>query len=343
MSAMSLSPCLLRVCAVSVLLGVVPGQEPAAGQDPRADYEKLAVELEVRELSTLMFAKYDDANLLKIEGFLQRHPDAPEREKVLYLRAYSLWSLHRYDDAPAAYAALLAEFPRTRFRRIARIREAAAYLFSGQADKALPRLLALKNDHPDRPEVYARELAYALSRCGQQDEAVEFMDSVEEQMIIEGKERLLSRIVSHFDKIRLVGKPLPVFTVEDHFTGDEISRETLRGKVALIDFWATWCGPCVAELPHILAAHRALAPEGFVVFSVSLDEDQERMEKMIEDREMSWLHHFDGKKWQNELAVAFDVHSIPASLLVDRKGVVRAVNLRGREVADLVKGLLEDE
>ena len=327
---------------ISILMLIAVSSVPCAiGADAKSNYEKLAIELKVRELNTLMFAKYNDANLAKLAAFLKKHPKAPEREKVLYLKAYMTWSLHRYEKAPALYAALLKEFPKSKFTRIARIREAAAYLFSGQAAKALPRLRALKKDYPGRPEIYARELAYSLSRCGQQKEALAFMDRVELQMEFAGKKRLLSRISSHFDKIRLIGKPLQKFRVNDFKTGKVISPATLKGKVVLIDFWATWCGPCIAELPHLRAAHQDLSNRGFEIFAVSLDDNKQKTTKMIADRKMTWLHHFDGRKWKNELAVKFDVHSIPANLLVDRQGIVRAVNLRRKEITNQVKPLLK--
>ena len=313
-----------------------------AGQDASQDYARLAKALKVRELKTLMFAKYNNVNLMKLEQFLKKYPDAPEREKVLYLKAYSIWSLHRYKEAGPAYATLLKEFPETRFARLARIREAASYLFSGQPALALPRLQKLQKAYPDRPEMYARELAYSLSRVGKQQEAITFMDDVEAELLFRNRERLLPRIKSHFDKIRMVGKPLPAFDVQDHRSGDPINPARLKGKVVLIDFWATWCRPCLAELPYVQAAHRDLAARGFVVFGISLDENQQRMEAMVAKRKMDWLHHYDGKKWKNELAVVFDVHSIPASLLVDRRGIVRAVNLRGKELADVAEGLLRE-
>ena len=314
---------------------------PGHAADPAADYARLTKELQVRELNTLMFAKYNDANLAKVEAFLKQHPKAPQREQVLYLRAYMTWSLHRYEKAPALYAALIKEFPKSKFSRIARIREAAAYLFSGQAAKALPRLQALEKDYPDRQEMYAREMAYALSRCGQQKEAIAFLDRVEVQMTLARKDRLLPRIKSHFDKIRLIGKPVQDFAVKDFRTGKTISPKSLKGKVVLIDFWATWCGPCIVEFPHLRVAHRDLAAKGFEIFAVSLDENRVKTAEKIADEKMDWLHHFDGKKWKNELAVKFKVHSIPANLLIDRQGIVRAVNLRGSEIATAAQALLK--
>ena len=326
-----------RACCLIALISL-PVQVPAA-DDAAAAWDKLAKALQVRELQTLMFAKSSDEGLQKIDAFLQRYPRAKERENVLYLKAYCQWSLYRYQQAAPSYAALLKEFPDTKFRRLARIREAAAYLFSGQAEQALKRLRVLRKEYPDRPEMYGREMAHALSLTGKQIEALEFINEVETDMAVT-KPRLLPRMQHHFDKIRMVGEKLPAFTVKDHISGKPITPDTFKGQVVLVDFWATWCRPCVAELPTIQSVFAEHHADGFEVFAVSLDSDQKRLEAAIKQRRMNWWHYYDGKRWKNRLAVEFDVHSVPLNLLVDRKGIVRAVGLRkqalGKWVARLV-------
>jgi len=312
-----------------------------AADDAAADWDKLAKNLQVRELQTLMFAKSSDEGLQQIAEFLKRHPQGEEREKVLYLRAYCLWSLYRYEQAAPSYAALLKEYPETKFRRLALIREAAAYLFSGQAEQALKRLRVLRKQYPDRPEMYGRELAHALSLTGKQIEALEFINEVESEMAVT-KPRLLPRMQHHFDKIRLVGEKLPAFAVKDHVNGKSITPQTFAGKVVLVDFWATWCRPCVAELPTIKSVYDKHHADGFEIFAVSLDSDRARLDAAIAQRQMNWWHFYDGQKWKNRLAVEFDVHSVPLNLLVDRKGVVRATGLRQQALKKWVTRLVAE-
>ena len=144
-----------------------------------------------------------------------------------------------------------------------------------------------------------------------------------------------------FAPLRMVGRPLKADQVARHGASGQIDSAKLKGQVVLVDFWATWCRPCVAELPHLRAAHEKFAEQGIQIVSISLDEKQESLDAVIAREKMNWLHHFDGKKWKNELAVLFDVHSIPMNLLVDRQGVVRAANLRGTAVARRVEELLK--
>jgi serine protease Do len=297
--------------------------------------------LGVRRRGNLIFCKGNDDGLRKVDLFLGQFKTSPLREKALYLKAISLWGMHRYAEAAPVYGEFLEAWPESDFARIARVREGAAYLFSGQAEKALPKLRAIQKKYPDQPEGYARELASALARTGKIDEARRFMDEVEESMAAAGKSRMLPRLKSVFKKLRVVGGKLKHFEVKEHRSGKTVTPAGFAGKVVLVDFWATWCAPCVAELPHLKKTYEKYREKGFEIFAISLDDDKARFEKKIADAGMEWLHFFDGGKWKNELAVLFDVHSIPASFLLDRDGVIQAVNLRSAAVDDWVGRLLE--
>ncbi len=121
-------------------------------------------------------------------------------------------------------------------------------------------------------------------------------------------------------KAELSKKPLDLkFTAVD---GRQVDLASLRGKVVLIDFWATWCGPCVAELPNLLKAYQELHPKGFEIIGISLDSSQEKLEAFVKERGMAWPQYFDGKSWQNEISSKYGINSIPAMWLVNKKGMV---------------------
>lgn len=123
-------------------------------------------------------------------------------------------------------------------------------------------------------------------------------------------------------------KPIDIkFTATD---GSEVSMEKLRGKVVLIDFWATWCGPCVAELPNVLRAYAALHDKGFEIVGISLDSDRAKLDRFVQEKGMKWPQYFDGKGWENEISSRFGIDSIPAMWLVDKKGMLVSTSVRGR-------------
>jgi len=133
-----------------------------------------------------------------------------------------------------------------------------------------------------------------------------------------------------------------------HFTtmdmdGKPVSVADYKGKVLLIDFWATWCGPCIAELPHVLEAYQAHHDQGFEILGISLDRDtdKDKLVTMIKERGMSWRHVYDGKYWQAEIAQLHDVNSIPFTLLIGKDGKVAGMNLRGAKLGEAVKAALE--
>ena len=127
----------------------------------------------------------------------------------------------------------------------------------------------------------------------------------------------------------------------------------------LIDFWATWCGPCVAEMPNVKRVYDAYRDQGFEVIGISLEDahllpgdtrDQvaakhaaakEKLFDFINPRGFTWPHHYDGKYWNNDIARGrFDVHSVPATFLLDQTGAVAVINTRGPQLEADVKRLL---
>ncbi|WP_395735784.1 TlpA family protein disulfide reductase [Prosthecobacter sp.] len=134
-------------------------------------------------------------------------------------------------------------------------------------------------------------------------------------------------------------KPLDLkFTAVD---GREVDVSKLQGKVVLIDFWATWCGPCVAELPNVLKAYKELHPKGFEIVGISLDSDKAELEAFVKQKGMEWPQFFDGKGWKNEISSKYGIDSIPAMWLLNKKGMVVSTNARG-DLETKVSKLLEE-
>lgn len=125
--------------------------------------------------------------------------------------------------------------------------------------------------------------------------------------------------------------------------GNEVDTTKMTDKVILVDFWATWCGPCVAEMPNVIAAYNELHEEGFEVIGISLDEEKSAVEKFVSDNNMPWPQYFDGKGWGNELAQKYGISGIPATFLIGKDGTIVASNLRGPALEEAVKKELGTE
>jgi peroxiredoxin len=137
-----------------------------------------------------------------------------------------------------------------------------------------------------------------------------------------------------------VGSTFPDFDVKD-LDGKPLSVSGYKGKVVVIDFWATWCGPCVGELPNVLKTYEKNHPKGLEIIGISLDQNKERLTKFIDDKKVPWRQYFDGLGWQNKLAEKYGVNSIPATYLLDKEGKILAKDLRGDALETAVAKALE--
>ena len=123
-----------------------------------------------------------------------------------------------------------------------------------------------------------------------------------------------------------LSKPLDLkFTAVD---GRAVDLSKLRGKVVLIDFWATWCPPCRGEVPNVVAAYQKYHSQGFAIMGVSLDSDKDALLSFTKENGMVWPQYFDGKGWDNDISKGFGIDSIPAMWLVGKDGKVITTNAR---------------
>ena len=136
------------------------------------------------------------------------------------------------------------------------------------------------------------------------------------------------------------GAKFPDFDVKDT-AGQPLSIADYKGKVVLLDFWATWCGPCVHELPNLMKAYEAYHSKGFEIIGISLDQDKQKLANFIKEKKMTWRQYFDGLLWQNKLAMKYGITGIPASFLLDGQGTIIGHDLRGEALDQAVAKALD--
>ena len=136
-----------------------------------------------------------------------------------------------------------------------------------------------------------------------------------------------------------VGQSAPSFAAED-IQGRAVRLAAYRGKYVLLDFWATWCGPCVAELPRIQAAYRAYHDAGFEIIGVSLDESKAAVVDFVKARKLPWPQIHNGGA-ATDLVQSFGVTSIPATYLIDPDGTIIRIDLRGKALDETLARLIK--
>ncbi len=187
------------------------------------------------------------------------------------------------------------------------------------------------------PYLVRSKLIYNLDR----DELQAYIDAFSEEISAHPYVEVLRDRSAKLETVA-VGKQAPDFTMADN-EGGEITLSDLQGNVLLVDFWASWCSPCRAENPNVVAAYQKYHDKGFDILGVSLDNDRDKWLAAIEADNLGWHHVSDLKGWKNAASRMYGVMSIPHSVLLDKDGKIIAHNLRGEELHEKLEEIFSSD
>lgn len=136
-----------------------------------------------------------------------------------------------------------------------------------------------------------------------------------------------------------VGQLPPDFETES-LDGQTIRLSDYKGKVVLLDFWATWCPPCVHEMPSVVAAYNKYHSQGFEIIGISLDRDKAKLRNFIKDNNVEWIQIFDIDNGDDSIASVYKINAIPTPILIDKEGKIFDKNARGSRLKQGIEELL---
>ena len=320
----------------------------AASRRPEPPAQWQAKEPSEKEMSDFLMP-YALALMDKAKDFYTRFPkdshalEARKQELEMTGVAVALGATNQQTRLDAAEKDLLADSTLSEDDRFS-IRQSdiqrAAQAKESEGDAATTAELekgirALQKEFPKRPEIMQMLLEMAGDFEG--EKARSLLQEITNSAV--AGDDIKQSAAGELKKLDFVGKPIDLhFTAVD---GREVDVSKMKGKVVLIDFWATWCGPCVGEIPHVKETYDKNHPKGFEIVGVSLDQEKGSLTEFVSSHNMAWPQYFDGQGWDNKIAGQFGITSIPAMWLIDKKGNLRDLHARS-DLSGKVEKLLAE-
>ena len=197
------------------------------------------------------------------------------------------------------------------------------------------RIAELAQTKPAEPAIISFQLARAdLMLRFDHEKGVAFLRA----LTTVPDQNLANAAKARMAREQLIGRPLNLqFTATD---GSSVNMSELRGKVVLVDFWASWCPDCIREMPAVRQIYQKFRDKGFTIIGISLDKDEQALANFVARKLIPWPQYFDGKGWENDFARKYGVHAIPEMWLINQRGEVASTDISVEELEQKTEQLL---
>jgi len=314
---------------LAMILGLLVCVAPALADEPKS----------VSEIQTV----HDKALIRDLLTYLAKNPKAEDYEQA-YMKLFDKIIEHDWFAENEAIAKkYLAEHPEGPVRSLAQIVSTMARAQSGKYAEALASFNALMaglggSDQEEFASNFADTLANAAMAAGEHEVARKVYQGLLKKFG-ENSPTLTQKVKDEIARLDLVGKKAPSVPVND-LNGAILRLDDLRGKYVLVDFWATWCAPCIVEVPRLQSAYARYHARGLEIVGVSLDETKSAVVDFVKVRKLPWKQVHNGTA-NGDLVEAFGVRAIPATFLISPEGTIIRLELRGQSLDKALEALIK--